>query len=199
MRMVTLMSILFSLVHCKESTKKLSNPKVISDGLKDNVRKDDLKLIEILSSNNLSYTSVLVNQDSVYFITRDPYHDKNHCSVEIFFYNASDNKFIDKKISDWIRYENVHERLIKSNHPAVYVKSIGELKIEYAKLPNELKKEKVLKPIKNPGTKIQLYNGKYCFLDRLGPKVLYCYDPKIGKTTLFNIPLGLMDVTGFFT
>lgn len=191
MKIIILIFIQLLFVNCHDATNN-NNQKVLL-----NLKSHTLKLVEILSFNSVTNTSLFLKKDSALFVIPDHVKTPQYYQLRNFFYDSTNKKFIFKSILDLKPYKEINNNLYDSDHSAIKIKSIGYPMIKYSKLPDSLKKEKALRGILKFDTKIHLFKGEYIFLDKLTPRSIFFYNSITKKITSFDISEKYFEVTDF--
>jgi hypothetical protein len=187
MKTIVYLLILFTYLSCKSKVEKNSYKE-------QNKTYDTLRLINILSANNYKSTSLLIINDTVFFITPYPYNLKKAKQgiISSFYYDSKKSGF---QYNSNLNEEYQNNTLFQVNKCSVYLETLIKPDIHYVR---RLKGNDIVKKAITKQTKIQLFRGKYYFIDRSFPKALYVYDSLTNIIKSYDLHDLFSEVTDFF-
>jgi len=158
--------------------------------------KDSLKLVRLLGYNDINLTSLIIQNDTVFFLVPSREDKNKHEFIRSFRYNPINKQFYFTTMVQAYPGQNIVNRI--SNNPQVYLKSLGNTGIKYRSLPDQLRNNTQVDSINKEDLKIQTYDKNYYMIITDGPKELFVYNVLNNELKKFPIASLILRVTDFF-
>ena len=193
MKIIVLIFLVLLGLTCKEQS--FTRPILIK---KDVHANDSLVLKDIILSGDIYSTSLVIKNDTVFFILQ-PRFDKSKAEfVRILYYDSLNKKYhftVDiwpADLSDSIKIK------LFFNRPEIYLKSLLKPDITYSKPTYEMKNDIRIKKALNHPSKIQAFKNSYYLINTQSPKELLIYDTLTHNVKILRLNTLIMRMFDFF-